>query len=282
VRKNETKVLRVIPRPNEDVHGCYICNEGRFRPLAAADGTRLKQALAQGQPVDLDSTLEIAAKGLKEHAGRLLAVTSVQRPTEEIYLTKLLFEPLAGDKIVALKPEAEEPDGILRTGELGANARACAALDIPLVTLEELENLMTSDAVDALFLAEPAITLSGDFIRSNLQFLTYLGQVESETTAAADAAIPGLTWMEKEGTFINFQKRVQRFQPAVPAPDSGVVNDLITLTRLGRLLGQEDLPAEPAALFKKMAGEIKAFAGLTYADLSDKGALLPEAEGGAS
>jgi NADH-quinone oxidoreductase subunit G len=270
-RKGHKDVLRVLPRPNAAVHGEFICNEGRFRPLQAAGGDRLEEALIKGGSAPLDSALEAAAEGLQEQGGRLLVVTSVQRPTEEIYLTKVILEPLAGDKIVALRPQSEEPDEVLRTGELGANVKACEALDIALVTTEELDGLLTGGEIDALLLCDPSIALSAE-LRGMLGCLVYLGHIKNETAAMADAALPGLTWLEKEGTFINFQGRIQRFQRALPPPGEAVA-DLVILSRLGRLLGAEH-PSDPSGLFKAMAADVPAFKGLTYGDIGDKGALL--------
>lgn len=278
LRKGYNRVLRVRPRDNPDVHGCYICNEGRFRPLDAHKEQRLTAPLLKGQPADAESVIDAAAAGLKQHAGRILVITSPMRSFEELYMIKTVFEPLAGDKIVALQPEQGGDDKILRTEDSTANIEACDVLDIPLVSIDELADLLAGGDVDALFQTVPAISLSDDLAK-NLRFVVYLGHLEDDTSAMADVAIPGQTWLEKEGTFINFQGRVQRFRPAIRPPTPSVVPDLVSLARLGRALGGEEIPSEPAALFARMAGGLKVLSGLTYADLGDSGALLADDEG---
>ena len=276
--RRHNRVLRVRPRENPDVHGAYICNEGRFRPLETHKEKRLTAPLLKGQPADLDSVIEAAAAGLKEQGGRLLVITSPMRSLEELYLIKTVFEPLAGDKIVALQPEQEGGDKILRTEDPAANIEACDVLDIPLVSIDELADLIAGGDVDALFQTVPAISLSDDLAK-NLRHIVYLGHLEDDTAAMADVAIPGQIWLEKEGTFINFQGRVQRFRPAIRPPASGIIPDLDSLARLGRAMGAEEIRPEPALLFARMADELKVLSGLTYADLGDSGALLADDEG---
>ncbi len=283
-RTGRTRLLRVRPRPNKDVHGCFICNEGRFRPLEAAAEARLEQPLVDGSPASLDSAVETAARRFGGYTNRLAVIISPRRSTEEIYLIKRVFESLARDKIIALRPESEEPDGVLRTGERAANVKALNLLHIPLVSPPELDKILADNGCDALFLADPELAIPLE-IWKLMSFKVFLGHAATEMALTADVAIPGLTWMEKAGTFINFQGRVQRFEPAFPPPAPGVFPDLVTLSRLGALLIDEEQapdPAEAADIFNKMTAEADAFSGLRYSDLGENGALLPGEEGGGS
>jgi NADH-quinone oxidoreductase subunit G len=284
VRKGRRSILRVMPRPNQDVHGHFICNTGRFAPLALEEENRFTTPLVDGKAVHLDRALEAAAEGLRAHKGRLLVITSTQHSTEELFVTKTVFEPLAGDRIVAVQPERDKGDGILRTGDPAANADGCDVLDIPLVSIDELGDLLSNGEIDAVFLSDPAITLPEEMARG-VAFLAFLGHRDNGMPALAGAAIPGLPWTEKEGTFINFQGRIQKFLPAAPPPAPGMVPDLVSLTRLGRLLsvegtGRSKLPADPAGVFNVMADGNDDFSGLTYSDVGATGVMLPDEENG--
>ena len=51
---------------------------------------------------------------------------------------------------------------------------------------------------------------------SNLQFLVVQDIFPHETTALADVVLPANSFAEKEGTFTNSERRVQRVRPAIP------------------------------------------------------------------
>ena len=58
----------------------------------------------------------------------------------------------------------------------------------------------------------------------------------SETAKYANVVLPGASFFEKSGTFVNQQFRLQKFARAVPGPH-GVADDLVTLSRLLAALG---------------------------------------------
>jgi formate dehydrogenase major subunit len=94
----------------------------------------------------------------------------------------------------------------------------------------------------------------------------------SETAALADVILPAVSFLEKDGTFTNFDRRVQRVRPALdPAgearPDFDIVRDLAT--RLGADLGC----GTPAEAFAEMASLTPTFAGISHARLDRDGPL---------
>jgi predicted molibdopterin-dependent oxidoreductase YjgC len=93
------------------------------------------------------------------------------------------------------------------------------------------------------------------------------------------ALLPGATWAEKDGTVVNLERRLQRTRAVVKPPGAARPESRILLDLLAAL-GVEGLPAadaSPAALFKAMAAEIPALAGLTLAKVGDLGVTLPAA-----
>src|SRR6185369_12851185 len=117
------------------------------------------------------------------------------------------------------------------------------------------------------------------------KFLVVFGWADSPLAKVADVALPGPTHVEKSGTFVNVEKRVQRFEAACPPPgqDRPLVDVLCDL--LGRF--EQSWPQRtPGAVFDKLAAEIPAFAGITWESLPATGAPLhvagapPDAETG--
>jgi NADH-quinone oxidoreductase subunit G len=105
------------------------------------------------------------------------------------------------------------------------------------------------------------------------QFLVVLGWADSPLAKVADVALPVSTHAEKDGTFVNAEWRVQRFNAAFPAPGQ----TRSTVEVLSDLLGRFD--AKWAGLtadkvFDRIGSEVPAFAGLAWRTLPATGAAL--------
>ncbi len=88
------------------------------------------------------------------------------------------------------------------------------------------------------------------------------------TTRKADVVFPAQAFTEREGTYTSGERRVQRFYPAVPAPE-GPRADYEIAAGLGEKLG---VPLESGAaslVFLQLATEFPLYAGLTYQKLAE-------------
>jgi formate dehydrogenase major subunit len=88
--------------------------------------------------------------------------------------------------------------------------------------------------------------------------------------------LPSAAYAEREGTFTNFQGRVQRFRAAIE-PLGEALPDWRVLARLGHSLGVADpaFAAERAEqVFAALAAAAPAFAGMSYRALGDTGARV--------
>ena len=81
--------------------------------------------------------------------------------------------------------------------------------------------------------------------RQSLEFLAAQDLFSTETARLADVALPGRCYAEKEGTFTNTERRVQRVRRAVEGP-AGSRLDTAVFAELMRRMGhpQPDLSAE--------------------------------------
>ncbi|MGO4426811.1 molybdopterin oxidoreductase family protein, partial [Streptomyces sp. MCAF7] len=94
----------------------------------------------------------------------------------------------------------------------------------------------------------------------------------SETARHADIVLPAASWLEKEGTFVNFDRRFQRVRPAVPPPGEARTDFEIVhavATAMGTALGCPT-PAEALAECGRVA---PVFAGLSHGRLDRDGAI---------
>jgi NADH-quinone oxidoreductase subunit G len=85
----------------------------------------------------------------------------------------------------------------------------------------------------------------------------------------SDLVLPGTSYLERDGTYVNLEGRIQRLRRAVipPAPD-----ELAWLAQLGGRFGIE-LSPYPSLVFDELSAKL--FGGVTYEDLGEQ-ARLPE------
>jgi NADH-quinone oxidoreductase subunit G len=90
----------------------------------------------------------------------------------------------------------------------------------------------------------------------------------TETARLADVVLPAAPFTEREGTFTNGERRVQRFYPAVPVRGQSLADFKIT----GRVASQLGLDVESRAamlVMQRIAAEVPAYAGVTYQKLAE-------------
>ncbi len=105
-----------------------------------------------------------------------------------------------------------------------------------------------------------------------LDFLVVADIFLTETAALADVVLPGACWAEKEGTFTNTERRVQRVRKAVEAPGQARA-DWELLNDLGQRLGLDWNYKEPKKIFKEIAEVTPAYAGISHERLDSLGSL---------
>ncbi|MEK7714605.1 MAG: molybdopterin-dependent oxidoreductase, partial [candidate division NC10 bacterium] len=85
--------------------------------------------------------------------------------------------------------------------------------------------------------------------------------------------LPAAAWVEREGTYTNFQGRVQRFRQAVE-PLGQALAEWDILGRVLQALGAEATPPRAERWLRELAAAVPAFAGLTYQAIGDAGAMV--------
>jgi formate dehydrogenase alpha subunit len=127
-------------------------------------------------------------------------------------------------------------------------------------------------------LSEPYLAHAKEAIE-NLEFLVVQEIFMSETAELAAVILPATTFAEKEGTFTNSERRVQRVRQAIPPPgdcrpDWAIVCDVAR--RVAALLGR---PGDgfafdsPAAIFDEFASVAPSMAGISHARLDREGGI---------
>ncbi|MGW0750523.1 formate dehydrogenase subunit alpha [Streptomyces sp. NPDC002587] len=94
----------------------------------------------------------------------------------------------------------------------------------------------------------------------------------SETAEHADVVLPAASWLEKDGTFVNFDRRFQRVRAAV-APPGEARSDFDAVRAVSTAMGGDPGCAAPADALAECARLTPLFAGLSHARLDREGAV---------
>lgn len=94
----------------------------------------------------------------------------------------------------------------------------------------------------------------------------------SATAAAADVVFPVAAWLEKDGTFVNFDRRFQRVRETVPPP-AGIRTDFDVLHAVAVRMGADLGCATPADAMAECAVVAPLFGGVSHPRLDREGPL---------
>jgi formate dehydrogenase major subunit len=123
------------------------------------------------------------------------------------------------------------------------------------------------------FLSDPNINKVRKAL-SALEFLVVQDIFLTETAEFADVVLPASSYMEKEGTYTNTDRRVQLGRkvldsPGQARPDWRIVQEIAN--RIGLEMSYES----PREIFDELVSVTRNYAGLTYDNLGETGKLYP-------
>ncbi len=93
----------------------------------------------------------------------------------------------------------------------------------------------------------------------------------NETANYAHVFLPGSTFLEKDGTFTNAERRIQRVRK-VTTPRNGLADWEVTI-RLARAMGFEMNYTHPSEIMDEIAALTPTFSGVSYAKLDEVGSV---------
>jgi len=272
-------VVRSRPRTNLEVNQYFMCDHGRAQYRWMNRGDRMEAPLvSQGRElvgVSWDHALARATEILRGAAGRAVVLASPRASTEALFLARRLltrFEVTAAVRVERVSGETPLPGvpNLALRGERAPNATGASLLGY---TDYEAALKAVDGAAVVLVVDDPLDGISPDRLRAAGQII-YLGTVLPEAARAAQVALPIANVAEEEGTFVNRDRRVQRYFQAKSAlgmarPAWWVLGEILAGLELGGPF------ASAAEAFHWLAAEEPRFGGLSYDRLGTRGAILP-------
>ena len=289
-------IKRYKPRYNPEVNDYWMCDFGRASHERYHDEERLLSPLVRRdgelQPASWREAIDAIFQAIraKRADGLTAFLGSGFLTTEEAFLLSQVADLVDSPHRsvwVDSAPLRKIPNtrGGVAGREAAPNRRGAEwaglvagpdAVDAEALLLEE-----GADQCAALFVAD------SDFGKAardpkvverlrKARFLAVMGWADTPLARAADVVLPVATHAEREGTFVNSQSRLQRFERAFPAPSQArpaveALADL--LARFEPKWGA----VNAATVFDLLAEEVDRFAGLRWSGIPPQGVSLATA-----
>ncbi len=108
----------------------------------------------------------------------------------------------------------------------------------------------------------------------NLEFLVVQDIFLTETAEMADVVLPAASFAEKDGSFTNTERRVQRVRTALPAPGEAR-QDWEIICEIGTRLGQPMSYDGPGAILDEIASVSPMYGGMSFDRIEGEGLCWP-------
>jgi len=149
----------------------------------------------------------------------------------------------------------------------------------PGLTLSEMFDAACTGKIKAMYiigenpmLSDPNLEHIEKALRS-LEFLVVQDIFPTETTALAHVVLPGASFAEKDGTFTNTERRVQRVRKAIE-PVSGCRPDWLVTCQIAQKMGAPGFDYKsPHDIMNEVNRLAPSFGGISYERLEECGSL---------
>lgn len=216
------RLQRLKPRYNPDVNQWWMCDEGRFG-YEFVDHERLEYPTvpngAGPEFAEWDQALDGVAKTLnqaiEEHgAGSIGVIASPQLANEDLWAIKKLFADGLGVESIGFRNPREKggfSDDFLIREDRNPNSRGAESMgldgDLPSILEKAAEGEIK---VLYVFQHDFKDEESQQLLRKAGR-LIFQGSNRNSTSDIAHVVLPSAVYAEKDGSFTNFEGRVQRF-----------------------------------------------------------------------
>jgi NADH-quinone oxidoreductase subunit G len=281
-------VYRLKPRRHEAVNATWMCDDGRCGYTAINADTRLLHPQVR-QDDTLEQTswqeaLQRTVSALQQHGGAAVGVlVAPQGSNEDCYLlARLTSEVLATPQVVLYPGAPGYADDLLLRADKNPNTRGAQDMGLPAPALAErlatLAQAIDQGAIRVLYAIDTDLeaAFGADTAARLAAQLDCLILQTSHTRLGGELAhvlLPSTTYAERDGTFTNFQGRVQRINAAI-RPLGEALPAWQIYTRLAQGLGHAWTYTAAEAVLADMAVAISGYHGLSYAKIGDYGCRI--------
>jgi NADH-quinone oxidoreductase subunit G len=279
------RVARLKPRFNADVNRWWLCDAGRYGFTFVDAPDRLLVPTRRDGETTSATTWDEACAAVAGALGRcepdeIGVLASSTMANEDLAALRRLLDLLTVQRIAFEVPprvpgdqdeiliRADKTPNSLGAALIGLGGDARAVLDAARGRRLRCLWIFGHDLLASAWPdAEVREALRG------VETVVFTGTNANGTSARAHWVLPAAAWVERDGTYTNFEGRVQRFRPAVE-PLGQALTEWEIVGRVLAALGEAPEATRAEHWFRRLAGWVPAFAGLSYQSLGDTGRLL--------
>lgn len=311
VRNNE--ILRIEPRQNLDVNEYWLCDWGRLNTYKHIndENTRIKAPIIVTEETDeqievsWDEAISKTASELNGFKGEILFIASPFSTLEDNYTLKKFAKEIFKTDEIAYIPNIDESFAaeLLKKADKTPNASGLKLLGINPISEQQIEKL-NEGKYKIVYVINDDIARIPDSEKFIKKLDVSILHLNTKNKSSKDALVifPESTYAEINGTFVNFQNRVQRLKPAVVTLEQerligeysisrldkfGAENDTWShgtrfnarptwkiLTKIARSLGHDFKFENSEEVFMELANTIPQMKGWDYDTIGAKGKSL--------
>lgn len=273
------RLQRLKPRFNPDINQWWMCDEGRFG-YEFVDQDRIEYPMTSQEGslgyADWDEALDRTAQAISqalqdEGASSLGVIASPRLSNEELYLIRKLFREGLGVENIGFRDPWEQPgfqDEKLIRSDKNPNGRGADEMGLGGDVRSILEKAASGEIKVLYVFSHGFAGEEASELLDKAQCLIYQGTNLGPAQERASIVLASATFAEKDGTFTNFEGRVQRFQAAFDPIDEAR-EDIAILLDLARRLDLQMVYQSAEDLFMEWFGK-------QYHELHEHGEFLPQ------
>lgn len=285
-QQKKGRVMRLKPRHNPEVNNYWICDVGRYN-YRFIDQNRIEWPQIKDELVPWAKAIETIAQVIqplkqKNATSRIGVLASAQLTNEDLFAVRKLFKDTLRvshvDFAVPEKPGTS--DNFLLKADRNPNTAGAQAILQAGAGAQQIIESAKNGNIDLLYVfGHDLVKIFGREtvaqVAKSVKLFVYQGSNINDTCGFAHVILPSAVYAEKDGTFTNFQQRVQRIRPAFrPLGESKADWEILSL--LAAQLGSPFVYKEAQDIFKDIAAGVAPFSELTYEKIGDQGMLLKQ------
>ena len=279
-----SRVMRLKPRHNPKVNNYWICDKGRYN-YHFIDENRIQHPQLNNDLISWDKAIDTIVQIIKplqdsKRTNRIGVLPSTSLTNEDLFVIRKFFQgTLKGAQVDFRVPETlgDSDDFLIKADKNPNTAGALNILQADADTQQIVQKAKQGE-IDLLYVfGHDLVKLFGkdvvEQIARKVKLFVFQGSNVNETCSYAHLNLPSSVYAEKEGTFTNCQRRVQRIWPAF-LPLGEAKGDWEIISLLSAKLGAPLAYQQDQEIFEDMAAIIVPYSGMTYEKISDEGMAL--------
>lgn len=290
-------VYRLRARENQEVNQYWLCDEGRYNykfvnapDRLAEPQIRKGEKLAPASWADGLALIHSRFTSMRDAGEKIAGIANAQLTNEEHFLFRKYMKEVLKSELVDYRIDeshqkiAEKEDGLLLRGDKNPNTRGAELMGLGAgISAREIIKQAADGSIAGLYLLGPERIVSGELMealkaaRPKIKFVVMQASRKCDLLSLADVVLAGATFAEKEGSFTNYEGRIQRLCSALPLYKN-CKTDLEIFAELLSRSGKEIKPLSAGSVFRLLASEIQPFSGIEFEQLPQNGMVIKVSE----